>query len=196
MPVMMQVGFYGLRAAVQEHPVRDRCQHPARARERRVRAGSDAQAVRAGAGGVPSDDACHRDRQRHRRDLAGVDGDGHRPGRRGHHPSQHVLRHGRSHLDRRSDCSVRRLRSEHEVHRPRQDRGGDHAQDEGHHPRASLWSVRRYASNQENCRRTQPARDRGQRAGHRRRRRWFHDRPVERRDLRQLHHSEEPRHVW
>ena len=46
--------------------------------------------------------ARHRRRQRHGRDLAGAHGPRHRPGRRGHHPRQHLLRHGRGDLDRRA----------------------------------------------------------------------------------------------
>ena len=108
---------------------------------------------------------------------------------------EHVLRHRRSHLDRRRDGGLRRLRSQNEVHRPGQDRSRDHTEDQGHHPGSPVRPVRRHAGDQEDRRHAQAPGDRGQRAGHRRRRRRLQDRPAERRHLDQLHHPEEPRHV-
>jgi dTDP-4-amino-4,6-dideoxygalactose transaminase len=84
-------------------------------------------------------------------DLAGPDGDGHRSGRRGRHASEHLLCDGRSHLDCRRDRGVRGLRSADEVPRSGEDRGGDHAEDQGHHSRASVRAVRRHAGDQEDC---------------------------------------------
>ena len=54
-------------------------------------------------------------------------GAGHRPGRRSHHPPEHLLRHRRGDLDRRRHGRLRRLRPDDQVHRPGEDRGGHHA---------------------------------------------------------------------
>ena len=120
---------------------------------------------------------------------------GHRAWRRGHHASEHVLRDRRGDLDRRRDRRVRRLRSRDQVHRPVEDRSGDHAEDESDHSRAPVRPVRRHAGDQSHRRSAQAARHRGQRAGDRCGRRRLQDRRAERRDVDELHHPEEPRHV-
>ena len=55
-----------------------------------------------------------------------------------------------------------------QVHRPGEDRGGHHAQDQGHHPRPPLRPVRRHGGHQEDRRQAQAQGHRGQRPGHRR----------------------------
>ena len=56
---------------------------------------------------------------------------GPRAGRRGDRPELHLLRHGRSHPQRRRQAGVRRHRAGHLQRRSRGHRGGDHPPDSG-----------------------------------------------------------------
>ena len=76
-----------------------------------------------------------------------------------------------------------------QVHRPVEDRSGDHAEDESHHSRAPLRPVRRHAGDQDDRRSAQAPRDRGQRAGDRCGRRRLQNRRVERCDVRRASSS-------
>ena len=85
--------------------------------------------------------------------------------------------------------------AEDQLHRPVQDRGRHHAQDQGHRAGPPLRAVRRHEGHPQDRRQAQALRHRRQRAGHRRPRRRLQDRRAERRRLHQLHHPEEPRHL-
>src|SRR5579884_647576 len=66
------------RPAVPEHSIRNRCQHARSARERQLRHGPHAQALRRRVRRLPRHEARRRSRQRHRRALALLHGSRHR----------------------------------------------------------------------------------------------------------------------
>ena len=85
-----------------------------------------------------------------------------------HHPV-HVLRHRRRDLADRGQARLRRHRARHVQHRPRPDRGGDHAADQGDHPGPPLRPDRRHGPDPRDRREARPGGPRRRRPGHRRR---------------------------